>query len=205
MPFFNSPCTGKLKSYSLQTSLPQTVRPQMFLGQFSFSWEMRIALPTGTIWQSFLITSSPAAFTTGRESFFALCRGGSTDSETMWEPAVTGTLCPLDMASPPDLDKVIRGKNNPSNFSCGHFKTRISYFVDAFWCLSVVMQLQMAAQWLHQACLDNPSLKNLPQKRFHSTQLASKFTLNFTLTHTPFLSADPSSLLCADYSLVMSI
>lgn len=47
----------------------------------SFSREMRIALPTGIIWQRFLVTFSPEAFTTGRESLFAMCRGGNTDQQ----------------------------------------------------------------------------------------------------------------------------
>lgn len=99
------------------------------------------------------------------------------------------------------LDKA--GERTPLILIVGIFKTEFLPLYMYFGAC-VPAQLQMAAQWLHQACLDNPSLKNLPQKRFHSTQLASKFIQKFTLTHTHFLGADPSSLLCAD-SAGMSI
>lgn len=58
-------------------------------------------------------------------SLFAPCRGGNTDHSHV-RPSCDRHTVPPNIARPPHLDKVIRGKKNPSNFNCGHFKTRIS-------------------------------------------------------------------------------
>lgn len=136
--------------------------------------------------------------------------GVKTLITAMGDPAVSGKLCSLDMAIPPHLDNVIRGKKKRnSNFNCGHFKNIISSYI----CILVprsdnagtdgctVTIASMLHTLLGQTIPEEPAPEAFPQ---HSTHFYICSEIH-TCTHTDFLNADSSPLPCAAYSIVLSI
>lgn len=186
------------------------VRYQMFLVRFSFSWETRIALPTGMIRQRLLIPFSPAAFTISREHLFAPCRGENTDHRHGRPSRVRQIVLSWhgNSSSPWQCDKGKKKKRN-SNFNCGHFKNIISSYI----CILVprsdnagtdgctVTIASMLHTLLGQTIPEEPAPEAFPQRSTHF-YICSQI---HTCTHTDFLNADSSPLPCAAYSVVLSI
>lgn len=59
-------------------------------------------------------------------NFYLLHAEVKTLITALWDLAIQGKTCSLDMVINPHLEEVRRGKKRNSNFNCGHFKNRIS-------------------------------------------------------------------------------